>query len=195
MQRKQLKPSGGVQTLHMSIDPGSYKMGVAFFDPDGKFICSTLLKAREKDPAARRLSTIRQKFDAYFAETFGDAYITITVMEHLPPSQITPSLPISAGSIVSMHRNVSRLTPECAIGVGSWKSVAKQLGCTMRDPKGLPAFNQIPWEFQKPGCEDEADAVFIYLAYSWNHHGFAWLGPNLKVKKVATIPTMKEKKK
>jgi hypothetical protein len=160
-------------------------MGVAFFDPDGKFITSTTLRANGKDPAARRLTTIRQEFEAFFAENFGDTYITVTVMEHLPPSQTTPSLPISAGCVVSIFRNVSRLTPECAIYVGSWKSVAKQLGCDMRDPKGLPAFKQIPWEFQMPKTEDEADAIFMYLTYSWEHHGYAWLGPNLKVKKVS----------
>lgn len=159
-------------------------MGVAAFDTDGKFLCSQLLKANSKDPAAKRLLTIRQKYEQWITITFGDVYITTTIIEHLPPSQLTASLPISAGAIVSSVRNMSRLTPECSIGTQAWKSVAKQLGCTMRDPKGTIMFKQIPWEFKIPPTEDEADATMMYLAYTFNQKGFAWLGPTLRVKRI-----------
>ncbi len=182
--RNQLQQNSGAFSIHLSIDPGSHKMGVAAFDREGKYLCSVLLKANPKDPAARRLHTIRTKFESWFSEKFGDAYVTVTTLEHLPPNQITPSLPISAGCIVACQHNVSRLTPEVAICTNTWKSVAKQFGCNMRDPKGVMIFRQIPWEFPIPPTEDEADAVIIYLAYSFIHRGYAWLGPTLRVKQV-----------
>lgn len=170
-------------TLHMAIDPGSHKMGVSFFTKEGKFLISQTFHAPQKDPATKRLYIIREKFSEFFNSNFPDCYVTVTVMEHLPPSQITPALPISPGAIVSVPRNVSRLTPECAIVTSVWKSVAKQLGCTKRDPKGIPSFREIPWEFPMPNSEDEADSIFMYLAYCWNHHGYCWLGENLRAKK------------
>lgn len=171
-------------TIHLGIDPGSYKMGIAVFNSDGKFLISELIRANQKMPAARRLYEIQQNAFQWLGTYFPNCSITVTVIEHLPPSQLTSSLPISPGCVVAHPANFSRLTPECAVGTGTWKAVAKQLGCEMRDPKGLPMFKEIPWEFEMPKSEDEADAIMIYLAYSWNHHGYAWLGETLKAQRV-----------
>ena len=185
MESEQLKSSGAFpDRVQLSLDPGSNQMGVAIFDTEGKFLRSTTLRGSAKAVAARRLNAIGVQFEAFMQEFFSETIIVNTVMELLPPSQITPSLPISPGAIVSRWNNCSRLLPKSAIPVNVWKSVAKQLGCTMSDPKGVKIFKQIPWSYPQPKTHDEADAIMIFLAHSWEVKGLVWLAPDLRVRRM-----------
>lgn len=170
--------------MQLSIDPGSTQMGISIFDLEGKFLASETLKADSRMVAARRLNMIHEQFEAFMAQYFPGTLIVNTTLELLPPSQITPSLPISPGAIISAWNNCSRLLPKNAVPVNTWKSVAKQLGCTMSDPKGVKIFEQIPWQFTKPKTHDEADSIIIFLAFCWEVKGLCWLGPDLRVRRM-----------
>lgn len=174
----------GKKWVHLSIDPGSNKMGLAVFSTAGKLL-GTFTATATKGAAAQRLLQIREEFYRWFNMFYPDVYIAATIMEHLPPSQKTPSLPISPGCVVAFERNFSPLKPECAVPTNTWKSVMRQLGCNAPDPKGTGIFKSIShWGFEFPKTPDEADAIAIYLAYLWETRGYCWLAPDLRVRRI-----------
>lgn len=175
-------PSKG--SLHLSIDPGSRRMGVAVFSEDGKFIVSKGFSADRSITSARRLWIIRKQFVKWFKENFEGQRVTATIMERLPPKQLAPTLPISPGVIVAHPDNHSSLNPESWIGVQRWKAFVRMVGkSALKNPKGIPALEDIGWSYKMPACEDEADAILLYLTYTWDIKGYAYLGPTHKIKR------------
>lgn len=161
--------------VHISLDPSSTSFGVAVFTTDGKFLTSYCIKVGESVMQSQRLYQMRKKFEDFWNEKFPGVKASFLVVEHLPPSNYAV-LQLAAGAIISSGFIWSTMDRTGYISPPSWKYFCKEIGCSMKDPKGRQALTEIGWRYPIPASEDESDAIILYLCARWMQKKVIYLG-------------------
>lgn len=165
--------------VFVSIDPSSTSCGISVFTTKGKYLDGFCIKVSSGIPSSQRLYFMRKKFIEEWEFRYGkETMASLCTLENLPMSRYAV-LSNAAGAILSSGKITADLLPRCYISPSQWKFFSRELGCFMKDPKGVTALKAIGWQYSLEGVNDDvADSILIFLTSVWYSKGVVWLGEN-----------------